>query len=170
MILATNRVEAARGYLAFGFAPVPIPARQKGPLMTGWQNFRATPADVATHFKGTGNLGILLGEASQGLTDVDLDCPETVELADVFLPVTGAEFGRPSKARSHRLYNSPAARTKRFKCPLTGATLVELRSDGGLQKGEGERAGGDEAENGRIADPLLSRLSSEAGGAAENKW
>ena len=133
MILATNRVEAARGYLAFGFAPVPIPARQKGPLMTGWQNFRATPADVATHFKGTGNLGILLGEASQGLTDVDLDCPETVELADVFLPVTGAEFGRPSKARSHRLYNSPAARTKRFKCPLTGATLVELRSDGGLQ-------------------------------------
>lgn len=133
MNAALDRINTARSYLAAGFAPVPIPERSKAPLLTGWQNFRANDDDLVRHFRGSGNIGVILGEASQGLVDIDLDCAETVALADTFLPATGAEFGRPSKARSHRLYKARGAATKRYKCPLTGATLVELRSDGGLQ-------------------------------------
>jgi hypothetical protein len=49
------------------------------------------------------NIGVQLGRASGGLTDVDLDCTEVLALADDFLPFTNAIFGRRSKRRSHRL-------------------------------------------------------------------
>jgi hypothetical protein len=37
---------------------------------------------------------VILGLASCGLADIDLDSPEAIELADLYLPVTGAVFGR----------------------------------------------------------------------------
>jgi hypothetical protein len=49
------------------------------------------------------NIGILLGEASGGLVDVDLDTEEAVKLALAFLPDT-ARFGRPHNVGSHWLY------------------------------------------------------------------
>jgi hypothetical protein len=39
----------------------------------------------------------LLGSKSNGLTDVDLDSPEAVKIADYFLPETEAVFGRAGK-------------------------------------------------------------------------
>src|SRR5262249_20789517 len=50
------------------------------------------------------NVGVLLGEPSGGLIDIDLDCREAVELAASLLPHTGAVFGRSSKRRSHHVY------------------------------------------------------------------
>jgi RecA-family ATPase len=80
------------------------------------------------------NIGVILGEASGGLTDADLDCHEAVELAPKVLLETGAVFGRASKPRSHHLYRvAGPAPTIKFLDPTTGKSLLELRGDGGLQ-------------------------------------
>ncbi len=50
--------------------------------------------------------GVLLGEPSLRLIDVDLDHPLTLELAASYLPPTNSIFGRTSKPRSHWLYYS----------------------------------------------------------------
>ena len=75
---------------------------------------------------------MLLGSPSGGLIDVDLDHLIAVELADVYLPATGAEFGRTSKLRSHRLYLVPdgVATRKRQRKVDDKAMIVELRSTG----------------------------------------
>lgn len=133
-----DALDAARSYLARGWAPVPVLHREKGPRLAGWQRLRLTEADLTRYFNGhSQNIGILLGAASNGLVDVDLDCPEAMALADRFLPPTAAAFGRQSKPRAHRLYRAsglgPAPHTRRFQDPLAvpdAATLVELRGDG----------------------------------------
>ena len=51
----------------------------------------------------------------------------------MILPATSAQFGRASKPRSHRLYRSPGAQTRKFIDPVRRSMLVEIRSDGGLQ-------------------------------------
>ncbi len=127
-----DALDAARSYLARGWAPVPVPHREKGPQLPGWQRLRLTETDLPRYFNGHAqNIGILLGAASGGLVDVDLDCPEALALADHFLPPTAAAFGRASKPRAHRLYRcDPPPRTTRFRDPADGATLVEARADG----------------------------------------
>jgi hypothetical protein len=81
-----------------------------------------------------GNIGIILGDASGGLVDANLDCHEAIELAPKALPATGTVFGRASKARSHYLYRvAGQAPTIKFSDPITGSSLLELRGDGGLQ-------------------------------------
>ncbi len=63
--------------------------------------------------------------------DVDLDCPEAMELADDYLPPTLAVTGRPSAQRSHRWYYSEVPATKQYRDPEAGDMIVELRSNGG---------------------------------------
>jgi Bifunctional DNA primase/polymerase, N-terminal len=75
------------------------------------------------------NVGIILGEPSGWLVDVDLDCPEAIELADQFLPPTPAITGRPSAPRSHRWYIAVGAVTEKHSA-LDGSMIVELRSTG----------------------------------------
>ncbi len=98
-------MEVAADFVARGYAPIPIPRGEKRPLLEGWQNLRITDdAALARYFAHDCNVGVLLGEASGGLVDVDLDHPEAVRLADEMLPKTAAIFGRASKRGSHRLY------------------------------------------------------------------
>jgi hypothetical protein len=56
--------------------------------------------------------------------------PEAVTLADLYLPATGAVFGRPAKPRSHRLYIAHGATFEPFLDPVSRDTLLELRADG----------------------------------------
>ena len=82
----------------------------------------------------------MLGPSSHGLTDVDLDCREAIELASYVLPRTGAIFGRTSAPGSHRLYYSKLAATSeddkatiQFKDPTRPADeamLLEVRVGG----------------------------------------
>jgi hypothetical protein len=59
---------------------------------------------VAQHFNGApGNIGVLLGAPSGHLIDVDLDFPECLPFARIFLPDT-RQFGRQSNPVSHWLY------------------------------------------------------------------
>ena len=122
---------AARRYLKRGWTPVYVEPGVKGPTDKGWQNQRFTEADLPVHFDRPGNIGIILGEASGGLVDVDLDCPEALELADQLLPPTDAVTGRPGAPRSHRWYVADVPGTKQFRDPQTRKMIVELRSTGG---------------------------------------
>ena len=93
-----------------GIAPVPVPVG-KSPTRRHWQLLRITVAEVPTYFRDSNlNVGAIMGPASGGLTDVDLDCLNAMELAPSFLPETHSIYGRPSKQRSHYLYtcNDPA--------------------------------------------------------------
>ncbi len=125
----TDARRIAAAYVAAGWAPVPIPPRTKSPTIKAWPSFRTTAGEVAEHFAPSANIGVILGDASGGLVDVDLDCPEAVQLAPKVLPPTGAVFGRDGNPRSHWLYVAPGAKTTKVNDKRD--SLVELRSTGG---------------------------------------
>jgi hypothetical protein len=129
-----SALDYARAYIRRRWPPVPIPEGKKGPRISGWQNLRIAEVDAPRYFNVKCNIGIILGEASGGLTDIDLDCLEAPDIAPKVLPWTAAIFGRAGKPRSHWLYrvDGPAP-TKRFLDPVSGDMLLEVRGDGGLQ-------------------------------------
>lgn len=119
----------ALGYIDMGWAPVPIPFKSKAPVLRGWPELRIGHEDAVKHFgHQERNIGVILGDASGNLTDVDLDCPEAVRLAPQFLPPSST-FGRASKPESHWLYVCEGIRTTHFK-DVDGSMLVEIRSTG----------------------------------------
>lgn len=124
-----DAVRYARQYANRGLAVLPIPAGQKNPALRSWQRLRIEPEEVAEHFNGRPqNVGILLGEPSGWLVDVDLDVPEAASAAPFLLPAT-LRSGRESAPRTHYWYHAEGARTEKFK-DLDGVSLVELRSTG----------------------------------------
>jgi hypothetical protein len=124
-------LHAAREYVRRGWCVVPIPFKQKRALRKGWQNLRLTADQLPEYFDQPANIGLILGEPSGWLVDVDLDCPEAIELADEYLPPTPAITGRPGKLRSHRWYYAGGAVTKKHTDPVSRKMIVELRSTGG---------------------------------------
>src|SRR5215469_9119765 len=99
-----STLEAALDYHRRGWRVVPISNGFKKPVIDGWPNLTFSAADMHRHFRDDQNIGIRLGAASGCLVDIDLDCPEALAIADLYLPVTEAKFGRQSKPLSHRLY------------------------------------------------------------------
>jgi hypothetical protein len=83
-----SSAKAAARCIERGWAPVPIPARHKGPQIPGWQRLRMSASDVPRYFIGGQNIGIITGKASGWVVTVDLDCPEAVTLAGRFLEPT----------------------------------------------------------------------------------
>ena len=126
-------LEVALDYIWRGWSPIPVRFRGKKPLHDVWSKLRIKRETAAGYFNGARlNVGLLMGEASGGLADVDLDCPEALVLAARFLPPTGSVFGREGKPDSHRLYVSAVPKTVQFKDPEDGdRMLLELRSTGG---------------------------------------
>jgi hypothetical protein len=124
----------ARKFKQRGWAPIPIPPRSKIPPGDEWQNWRFDDHELTRHFRGNANIGVLNGEPSGWLIDVDLDHPLARELADDFLPKTASEFGRRSSRRSHRLYvvTEPIETHQRRLPKVDGKApmIVELRSTG----------------------------------------
>jgi hypothetical protein len=123
-------LDAAWWYLARGYAVIPVPAGTKVPVLKGWTDLRLSDADLPGHFNGTGNIGVLLGEPSGWLVDIDLDCEEAITLAPQFLPPTGAMTGRPGKPASHWWYICEGARTRKHQDPVSKKMIVETRSTG----------------------------------------
>lgn len=124
-------LEAAQKFLERGWQPIPVPRGSKRPVIDEWQKLRLTTEELTARFCHGENVGVLLGEPSGWLVDVDLDCTEAITIAGHFLPDTGRIFGRPGKRRSHRLFVCKHAQTKQFKDAKNGNMLVELRSTGG---------------------------------------
>ena len=131
--------QIALDLIARKIAPVPVPHGAKNPVIKKWQLLQITEADVPRYFPGHCNVGALMGPASRGLTDVDLDCKEAVALAGFFLPATGSKYGRPGKRTSHYLYtcNDPDPKAWIKWMDEKKACIVELRLGGG---GKGSRA------------------------------
>lgn len=127
----------ALDYIRRGWNALPIPYRKKKPVGAGWQNRVVTEANVGSFFSDKPqNIGVQLGLKSGGLTDIDLDCAEAIEIAAAVLPKTPSVFGRASKRHSHYLYNtSLASKSDRavlpFKDPTSNSTLLEVRIGGG---------------------------------------
>lgn len=126
--------DAAAAYLARGFAPIPLVAGSKRPAVADWPNYRAAAETLVVFTEQ--NVGLLLGEPSGGLVDVDLDCAEAVRAADLLLPATGLVFGRASAPRSHRLYvSSDTSEPVKLTDPVRraehpdGGVLVEIRAN-----------------------------------------
>src|SRR5262245_14178721 len=141
--MAPSPLQWALSYIGRAWAPIPIPYCEKQPAkdLTDWQNLILT-AETAPRYFNTEpqNIGVLLGRASGGLVDVDLDCAEAIALAEAFLPHTPAVFGRAATQRSHRLYVSNLYETEdqaavRLLEPRqeggSAATIAELRTGGG---------------------------------------
>lgn len=123
-------MQAAQQYLQRGWSPIPIPPKSKRPIIKGWPALQLRRDELEEHFGSEGNIGLALGHVSGGLVDVDLDCDEAVELASQYLPSTTAISGRPSRRESHWWYYSPDVDTVKFKDPVSGEMLVELRGSG----------------------------------------
>lgn len=128
-------LDMASRYLRRGWAVIPIPVREKRPTIERWQYLRLAESELPQYFNGKAqNIGVLLGEASGGLVDVDLDAEETLMLARYFLPRTGCIFGREGKPASHWLYRCdplpPSLRFPDTRSSNGRTMLLELRSSG----------------------------------------
>lgn len=121
----------ARDYIRRGWPVIPVPHGEKKPIVSGWPDLRITEADLPKYFADGQNIGVILGEASGDLVDVDLDSAEGITLAPSFLPETESTFGRRSKPESHWLFvTDPIPASERFLDPEDGTSLIELRSTG----------------------------------------
>jgi hypothetical protein len=130
-------LEIVLEYIDRHWAPIPIPFKEKKPRITAWQKQRITRETAGQYFNSAAqNIGVILGPASGGLTDIDLDCSEAIGLVSYLLPQTGAIFGRASKRNSHWLYVTRLAEIDdkaaiRYGDPTGAGALLEVRFGGG---------------------------------------
>lgn len=134
---APNTDAALEAY-ARGFVAIPIRDGEKRPIGGAWPHTRwHSEEEIQTEFDarraaGAGGVGLLLGQPSGGLVDVDLDHPKALRLRDHFLPPSKMQTGRAGRPRSHRWYlvKEGLPSTRQYKLP-DRSVLVELRSTGG---------------------------------------
>jgi P4 family phage/plasmid primase-like protien len=126
-------LKVALAYIAKGWRPLPVYHGTKVSEVEGsLENWHVDAETAAQHFNGKPqNIGVLLGPASGGLVDIDLDDAVALRLADKFLPHTHAVFGRKGNPASHWLYqvSDDTGPVKQFNDQ--GGTLVEYRAQGG---------------------------------------
>jgi putative DNA primase/helicase len=129
MNIPQSPFEIFLAYFSRGYSVIPVPYRQKNPARAGWQNLRITPENAAEYFKAEPvNFGLLTGEPSGWIVDVDLDHELAIQMAAEHLPATPAVFGRPSRPRSHRLYRSTGPINSMQIRSITQGMVVELRA------------------------------------------
>src|SRR5882724_6707800 len=83
-------IEAALEYLELGWRVTPLEGKAAKTL--DWANTQFAETEISSAFAHK-NIGIVLGAASDGLVDIDLDCAEARSFAAAFLPKTSARFG-----------------------------------------------------------------------------
>ena len=155
-----STIKVAHTYVQRRWRIVPVPHGSKAPILPCWQRPQVTEANIHHYFDGgLQNIGVLLGEPSGWLVDIDLDHTLAVKLASEYLPSTGAIFGRAGKPRSHWIYTaSEPTRTRQWRLP-DRTMVVELRSTGsqtvfpGSVHPSGERIEWDVEGEPAIVDP-----------------
>ena len=127
-----NTNEIAKRYLDRGWAVTPVAYETKRPVLNDWPSARLTRNTIEQLFGSSPvNIGVVLGDASAGLVDVDIDDPHAIPFADHFLPHTACEFGHASNPRSHRLYQV-ASPDRHVGFDVAGKPILELRGNGHL--------------------------------------
>ena len=128
---ADGVLDGARKLTRQGWSVIPVPPGEKNPELRGWPDLRLTERDLLRYFPGNRNLGLLTGNPSNGLTDVDLDCEEAVALASEVLPFTPMWSGRATRPRSHAWYQVSGGSPENLTLKdIDRTTLVELRGTG----------------------------------------
>src|SRR5215212_925168 len=116
----TESQQAAKRYMGEGLATIPVPAGEKNPNRPSWQHERHAVEAITALWNNGQNIGVLLGEPSGGLIDVDLDTKEARIAASYILPHTRTS-GRESCPNSHKWYYAdPLPKTKAYKLPGKG--------------------------------------------------
>jgi Bifunctional DNA primase/polymerase, N-terminal len=111
---------------------LPIRAGSKAPRTKEWTELRLRKKDLEDAFNETDNIGVLLGEASDGLVDIDLDSAEAIRAAKYYLPETDRIHGRRTKLSSHFWYRvRPTLAPAKFSDP-DGTVILECRGDLGI--------------------------------------
>jgi RecA-family ATPase len=129
--------DAALDHAKRGWSTVAVAFKGKRPIFDDWHHHCIMQETVPQYFNGAPrNVGVRLGAASGGLTDIDLDCAEAITIAPYVLPKTPAIFGRKSKRNSHLLYittlsNDCDTAATQARDPRTKGMLLELRIGGG---------------------------------------
>ena len=129
---------AALAYVRRGWAPVPVPYRQKGPTLNGLAGAAPHRQTAPQYFNGGPlNIGVILGPPRVTCATSIWTAPKQWPLRQSLLPPT-IGFGRASTRGAHRLYR--AAFPPGTKAALTfddpiklrakPARLVELRNGG----------------------------------------
>jgi putative DNA primase/helicase len=118
-------------YTSKGWAVVPLRPNKKKPAIRDWETLAPSSSRTKHMLKDNSNIGIVLGDNSGGLVDIDLDCNEAVRMASDFLPDTGLKFGRDSAPESHWVYqvDEPGGITQ-YSSPGNGM-IAEYRANGG---------------------------------------
>src|SRR5215208_983543 len=129
-----SSAEAAIRYLERNIQVIPIPPHSKGPTdRKGWQNERWTAEDIPKAWTNGQNIGILTGEPSGGLCDVDKDRPEAQKVGGYLLQPSKTS-GREGKPHGHSWYfvEGQLPETRKFQLPgdAPDRMVVELRSTG----------------------------------------
>ena len=123
--------EAAMRYLDTLYVPIPVQFQAKETRRREWQNTKPADIDPDRDFPEPCNIGLVLGDASAGLVDIDLDCDQAIRIADRFLPDTDLTWGRPGRPESHWLYTvDNCGDRKVFNGPGNESVLVEYRANG----------------------------------------
>lgn len=136
---------AALAAISRGFQPIPLATGEKSPRgVSGWtrlrwENSTEGMSEAESRFEqwaseGLAGVGVLLGDPSDGLVDVDLDHPKASRLKDHFLPPTPARSGRASRPGSHYWYVTQPGTlqsTRAYKLADRKTVTVEYRSTGG---------------------------------------
>lgn len=114
-------------YLAMGWKLIPVRAGGKGVKMEKGGSYTDIVASSADELPG--NIGLILGEISGHVVDVDIDDERALPYAHRFLPETPAVFGRKGKPQSHWLYICEQARTcKYYATSEKGKKPIEIRA------------------------------------------
>lgn len=118
-----------------GWSPVLVGAGGSGKKPDpNWANQEVDVDWIRRVFVDPVNVGVRLGETSNHLADIDLDCTAAIEFAPFFLPPTPWKFGRKSRPASHWLYTCEG-KAKPFAFPFAeGEEVVD--SDTGQRKKE----------------------------------
>lgn len=105
---------AAQIYINKGWHVVPLQDRTKNPAIEDWLRKRISLSELNHYFSTQSNIGIALGDASNGLVDLDFDSLESYVIGNkLFSHLPG--FGRAAMPVSHRLAICPdPGKTKRF--------------------------------------------------------
>lgn len=120
-----------------GWTPITIKANGRAPADSRWQKMSYPNEDaVRRQFAAAHGMGLVLGPASGGLVDIDIDDPTTRTVANLLqvLPRTPVESGHRMAPRSHRWYTvtggmPTVTKLKGHEGP--GDVLVEIRGHGG---------------------------------------
>jgi hypothetical protein len=148
--------EIAHRYIDMGFAPVPVEFKSKVCRLPKWPKLKLKHEDVSGIFCDLPcNIGIVLGQLSEGLIDIDLDREEAIALAPYMLPATGMIFGRKSKPQSHWLYKGKNTGKSLSFADAEGRMRVELRANGSMTVFPGSvHQSGEEVRFDNDAEPL----------------